>query len=265
MSIDQIYDQVVEEKVTAEMLKDQDEIDPDEEFIKQTERVWELQPISLKDINRNKIWGEVEIYAGHPCPVLKYAGSLPMISLRDKDFKPQKNIVMTSCMEFFSKDFQKIYDWIYKHKDEEPQIVAIEDEDKTPEYDVPRAIQGLARLVEDARENLSEIWSPTMFTKKKKMRLLRDKRNSFLKSGSDQIAKAILQHINALIGQGHFPKHMFGDYTKHCAAVKNAQGEEKIVPLLDLILCAEVIMPSQEELNPIKRIDNVLPSAGTSA
>ena len=168
MSIEQIYDQVVEEKVTAEMLKDQDEIDPDEEFIKQTERVWELQPISLKDINRNKIWGEVEIYAGHPCPVLKYAGSLPMISLRDKDFKPQKNIVMTSCMEFFSKDFQKIYDWIYKHKDEEVQIVDIEDEDKTPEYDVPRAIQGLARLVEDARENLSEIWSPTMFTKKKK-------------------------------------------------------------------------------------------------
>jgi len=55
---------------------------------------------------------------------------------------------------------------------------------------------------------------------------------------------------------------MFGEYLKHSAQVKKDMGEEKIVPLLDLILCAEVVMPSAEELIPKKRIDTALPSAG---
>jgi len=265
MSLDQIYDQVVEEKVIDKMYGDENEVDPDEEFIKKAEPKWELQPIKLEDINREKVWEEVTIYAGHPCPVLKYGGSLPMISLRDENFKVQKNIQMTSAQDKLDPVFIKLYEWLYKYADQEVVIKEEVEEDETPEYDVPRAIQGLARLVDDARENLSEIWSPTMFTKKKKMRLLRDKKNIFLRNGCDQIAKAILQHINALVAQGHFPIHMFGDYIKHCASVKTATGEEKIEPLLDLILCAEVVMPSAEELIPRKRIDTALPSAGGGA
>lgn len=265
MSIEELYDQVAEEKLMDEIGKDNDEIDEEVEFLKKTESKWELQPIDPKDIKREKIWEYIENYAGHPCPVLKYAGSLPMISLRDEHFKPQKNIVMTSCMEFLSEDFQKIFDWIYKHPDDVLETEPEAEEDKTPEYEVPRAIQGLAKLVDDARENISEIVSPTMFTKKKKMRLLRDKKNLFLRAGADQIGTAIVQHIEALVHQGHFPIHMFGDYSKHCAAIKKAIGEQKIVPLLDLILCAEVVMPSQELLIPRKRISAGLPSAGSGA
>ena len=264
MSVDQLYDESVEERVLDKIGADTDDVDPDEAFIKQAEPKWELQPIKQEDIRRERIWEERTVYAGHPCPVLVYAGSLPMISLRDANFNIQKNIVMTSAQDKLDPIFQLLYNWIYKHGDDEVVQEEIVEEVETPEYDVPRAIQGLARLVDDARENLSEVWSPTMYTKKKKMRLLRDKKNDFLREGSDQIARAILQHIDALVGQGHFPKHMFGDYSKHCASVKNARGKEKIVPLLDLILCAEVVMPSAEELVPRKRIDTALPSAGTA-
>jgi len=264
MSVEEIYDQVVEEKVIDEMYVDQEEVDQEKEFIKKSEPKWELTKIPLDQIDRKKIWGEVTVYEGHPCPVLLSAGSLPMISLRDRDFNHQKDIVMTSCAEFYDDSLQKIYEWLadFGNRVIKPQPKLEREEEETPEYEVPRAVQGLARLVDDARENLNEIWSPTMFTKKKKMRLLRDKKNQFLKRGADQFAQAIVQHINSLIKLGHYPEKMFGLYLIHAAKVKKDFGEDKIVPLLDLILCAEVIMPSQEELVPRKRIDTALPSAG---
>jgi len=262
-SVGEIYDEVVEEKVIDEMYTDQQEPDEEKEFIKKAERKWELTPIPLDQIDRKHIWGERTVYRGHPMPVLLSAGTLPMISLRDADFKPQLNIDNTSCQEFYDKSFQKIYEWLEKYGDSQEQITEVKPkEEETEEYEVPRAVQGLARLVDEARENLNEIWSPTMFTKKKKMRLLRDKKNQFLNSGADQIAIAIVQHIESLVKLGHYPQLMFGDFLKHSAQVKEEIGVKKIVPLLDLVLCAEVVMPSQEELIPKKRIDTALPSAG---
>ncbi len=262
-SVEEIYDEVVEEKVIDQMYLDPDEPNKEKEFIKKAEPKWELTEIPLDQIDRKYIWGEREVYAGHPMPVLLAAGTLPMISLRDENFNPQVNIENTSCQEFYSESFQKIYKWLADYGDTvQPQYEEKVEEDESEEYEIPRAVQGLAKLVEDARENLNEIWSPTMFTKKKKMRLLRDKKNQFLRSGSDQIAVAIVQHINSLVNLGHFPKTMFGDYLKHLGSVKEALGEAKITPLLDLVLCAEVVMPSQEELIPKKRIDTALPSAG---
>lgn len=264
MSVAEIYDEVVEEKVIDEMYADQDQVDKEKEFIRKTEPKWELTQIPDEQVDRQIIWGERTIYAGHPCPVLLSAGTLPMISLRDVDFKLQKNIVMTSCVEYYDEALQKIFEWLAQYRDVvQPTFVEEDKSEETPEYEVPRAVQGLARLVDDARENLNEIWSPTMFTKKKKMRLLRDKKNQFLKTGADQMAIAIVQHVNSLIELGHYPKSMFGKYLIHAAKIKNEFGNAKIIPLLDLILCAEVIMPSQEELIPKKRIDTALPSAGS--
>lgn len=263
MSVEEVYDQVVEEKVVDEMYADPDQVDEEKEFIKKTEPKWELTKIPLDQIDRKTIWGEVMVYEGHPCPVLLSAGSLPMISLRDADFNPQKNIVNTSCMEYYDETLQRIFEWLADNRNKvQPKIKVEKEEEEQQEYEVPRAVQGLAKLVDDARENLNEIWSPTMFTKKKKMRLLRDKKNQFLKRGADQFAVAMVQHINSLVKLGHYPQTMFGDYLKHSAQVKKDLGEEKIVPLLDLILCAEVVMPSAEELIPKKRIDTALPSAG---
>jgi len=263
MSVEEVYDTVVEEKVVDEMYTDLEEVDEEKEFIKKTEPKWELREIPLDEIDRTTIWGETMIYEGHPCPVLLSAGSLPMISLRDADFNPQKDIVMTSCMEYYDETLQKIYQWLADYGSKvQPQIKIEKEEEEQQEYEVPRAVQGLAKLVDDARENLNEIWSPTMFTKKKKMRLLRDKKNQFLRRGADQFAVAMVQHINSLVKLGHYPQTMFGEYLKHSAQVKKDMGEEKIVPLLDLILCAEVVMPSAEELIPKKRIDTALPSAG---
>lgn len=263
MSVEEVYDQVVEEKVVDEMYADLEEVDEEKEFIKKTEPKWELRAIPLDEIDRKTIWGETMIYEGHPCPVLLSAGSLPMISLRDADFNPQKDIVNTSCMEYYDDTLQKIYQWLADYGNKvQPQIKIEKEEEEQQEYEVPRAVQGLAKLVDDARENLNEIWSPTMFTKKKKMRLLRDKKNQFLRRGADQFAVAMVQHINSLVKLGHYPQTMFGEYLKHSAQVKKDMGEEKIVPLLDLILCAEVVMPSAEELIPKKRIDTALPSAG---
>lgn len=261
MSVEEIYDQVVEEKVIDEMYADQDEVDEEKEFIKKAEIKWQLESIPDELVDRRKIWGEVEYYQGHPCPVLLSSGSLPMIALRDADFKVQKNIVMTSCVEFYDPNIQKIYEWLLEYG-QEITIGDVKSEKEEEEHDVPRAVQGLARLVDDARENLNEMWNPTMFTKKKKMRLLREKKNQFIRAGADQVAIAIVQHIKSLVRDGHFPEYMFGDYLKYAAEVKNTDGDQKIVPLLDLILCAEVVMPSQEELIPKKRIDTALPSAG---
>jgi len=262
MSVEEIYDQVVEEKVIDEMYADQEEPDEEKEFIKKSEPKWELTPIADEDIDRKRIWGEREIYRGHPMPVLLSAGTIPMISMRDADFNIQKNIVNTSCIEFYDPMFQKIYEWLAVNKDKIETVQEVDEEEKTPEYEVPRAVMGLAKLVEDTRENFNEIWNPTMFTKKKKMRLLRDRKNQFLRSGADQIAIAIVQHINSLIRLGHYPQEMFGTYVQHSTNVRNCNGQDKIIPLLDLVLCAEVVMPSSEELIPKKRIDTALPSAG---
>ena len=263
-SVEEIYDQVVEEKVIDEMYADETDVDEDEEFTKEKEPVWKLVEIPPEEIDREKIWSTNEIYQGHPCPVLVSAGSLPMIHPRDADFKPQKDIVNTSCVEYYDETIQRIYEWLTQYGDsyQKTKPLEEEEEDQTPEYEVPRAVMGLAKLVDDARENLNEIWNPTMFTKKKKMRLLRDRKNVFLRAGADQVAIAIVQHINSLIRLGHYPQAMFGEYLKHSANVKHCDGESKIVPLLDLILCAEVVMPNQEELIPKKRIDTALPSAG---
>ena len=263
MSVEELYEQT-DEKIVDEMYADEKEVNEDEEFTKEKESVWKLEPIPLDKIDRKKVWSSVEIYAGHPCPVLVSAGSLPMIHPRDADFKPQKNIVNTSCVEYYDETLQKLYEWLAQYGDSYHQVKPIDEEEEveTPEYQVPRAVMGLAKLVDDARENLNEIWSPTMFTKKKKMRLLRDRKNIFLRGGADQVAIAIVQHINSLIRLGHYPQAMFGDYLKHSMNVKHTDGESKIVPLLDLILCAEVVMPNQEELIPKKRIDTALPSAG---
>jgi len=196
MSVEEVYDTVVEEKVVTEMYTDLDEVDEEKEFIKKSEPKWELTKIPLDQIDRKTIWGEVMVYEGHPCPVLLSAGSLPMISLRDADFNPQKNIVNTSCMEYYDETLQRIYQWLDDNRNKvQPQIKIEKEEVEQQEYEVPRAVQGLAKLVDDARENLNEIWSPTMFTKKKKMRLLRDKKNQFLRRGADQFAVAMVQHI----------------------------------------------------------------------
>ena len=168
---------------------------------------------------------------------------------------------MTSCVEFYDQNIQKIYEWLLEYG-QDIAVSDIKSEVAEEEFEVPRAVQGLARLVDDARENLNEIWNPTMFTKKKKMRLLREKKNQFIRSGADQVAVAIVQHIKSLVRDGLYPEHMFGNYLKYSAQVKNEQGDLKIIPLLDLILCAEVVMPSQEQLIPKKRIDTALPSAG---
>jgi hypothetical protein len=240
MSVEELYDQVVEEKVVDEMYADQSEVDIEKEFIKKAEPKWELTPIPLEEIDRKHVWKDVEIYQGHPMPVLISAGSLPMISLRDGNFNPQKNIVMTCCMEYYDETLQKIYEWLAHYNDKEPQIQPTEQvEEETEEYEVPRAVMGLAKLVDDARENL------------------------FLNIGADQISNAIVQHINSLVKLGHYPQKMFGNYLKDSARVKQEFGANKIIPLLDLILCAEVVMPSQEELIPKKRIDTALPSAGS--
>ncbi len=247
------------------MYADENEVDKEKEFIKKAEPRWELTEIPQEEIDRKHVWTTIEIYQGHPMPVLVSAGSLPMISLRDADFNPQKDIVMKSCMEYYDDTLQKIYEWlsIYGGDKEQPQIQRTEEVEETEEYEVPRAVMGLAKLVDDARENLNEIWNPTMFTKKKKMRLLRDKKDKFLNIGADQISNAIVQHINSLVKLGHYPQKMFGNYLKDSARVKQELGANKIIPLLDLILCAEVVMPSQEELIPKKRIDTALPSAGS--
>lgn len=262
MSVEEIYDQVVEEKVIDEMYTDQEEPDEEKEFIKKSEPKWEFTPIADEDVDRKRIWGEREVYAGHPMPVLLSAGTIPMISMRDADFNIQKNIENPSCIEFYDPMFQKIYEWLAVNKDKIETVEEEVEDDKTPEYEVPRAVMGLAKLVEDTRENFNEIWNPTMFTKKKKMRLLRDRKNQFLRSGADQVAIAIIQHINSLIRLGHYPQAMFGKYLQHSTEVRNCQGQDKIVPLLDLVLCAEVVMPNSEELIPKKRIDTALPSAG---
>ncbi len=266
MSVEELYDQVVEEKVVDEMYADPNEVDSEKEFIKKAEPKWELTKIPEEEIDRKYVWKDIEIYQGHPMPVLISAGSLPMISLRDADFNPQKGIVMKCCMEYYDETLQKIYEWLSHYGDkEQTQIQQVEQvEEETEEYEVPRAVMGLAKLVDDARENLNEIWNPTMFTKKKKMRLLRDKKDKFLNVGADQISNAIVQHINSLVKLGHYPQKMFGNYLKDSARVKQEFGASKIIPLLDLILCAEVVMPSQEELIPKKRIDTALPSAGSS-
>jgi hypothetical protein len=262
-SVDEIYDQVVEEKVIDEMYADQDQVDEEEEFEKQVEQKFQFVEIPVDQIDRRTIWVDNEIYAGHKCPVLVYAGSLPMISMRDANWNIQKDVVMTSCVEFYDQTYQKIYEWLATYGNKVQKVEPLlQDEETVQEYEVPRAVMGLAKLVEDTRENLNEIWNPTMFTKKKKMRLLRDRTNKFLKTGADQVAIAIVQHINSLVRLGHYPQDMFGDYLKQSANVRNCIGEAKIIPLLDLVLCAEVVMPSQEELIPKKRIDTALPSAG---
>lgn len=262
-SVEEIYDQVVEEKVIDEMYADPNDVDEEKEFENKSDQKFQFTEIPVEDIDRRQVWIAKEHYAGHPCPVLVYNGSLPMIHMRDADWKIQKNIVMTSCVEFYDETLQRIYEWLATYGDTYNQKVEVdEEEEKPPEYEIPRAVIGLAKLVDDARENLNEIWSPTMFTKKKKMRLLRDRKNQFLRAGADQMAIAIVQHINSLVNLGQYPKEMFGKYMIHSATVKNCLGEDKIIPLLDLILCAEVVMPSQEELIPKKRIDTALPSAG---
>jgi len=89
MSVEELYDQV-DEKIIDEMYADEKEVNEDEEFTKEKEPVWKLEPIPLDKIDRKKVWSSVEVYAGHPIPVLVSAGSLPMIHPRDADFKPQK-------------------------------------------------------------------------------------------------------------------------------------------------------------------------------
>ena len=146
MSVEEVYDTVVEEKVVDEMYTDLEEVDEEKEFIKKTEPKWELREIPLDEIDRTTIWGETMIYEGHPCPVLLSAGSLPMISLRDADFNPQKDIVNTSCMEYYDETLQKIYQWLADYGSKvQPQIkLKQEEETEQQEYEVPRAVQGLA-------------------------------------------------------------------------------------------------------------------------
>jgi len=260
-TVEELYDEVVEEKLVDQMSADPNEIDEEKEFIKKAELKFELVKISPEQIDRKTVWGEKLIYQGHPMPYLISAGSLPMIHLRDANMKPQKNIVNVSCMEYYDDNLQKLF--IIANSPELVKVEEVEEEEvEEKEYEVPRALQGLAKLVDDARENINEIMNPTYFTKKKKNRLMRDRKIQFLNRGADQMAVAIVQHIDSLVKVGKFPIHMFGDFKKFSAGVTNARSDKKIEPLLDLILCAEVVIPSQEELTPRKRIDTALPNVG---
>ena len=49
MSVEEVYDTVVEEKVVDEMYADLEEVDEEKEFIKKTEPKWELREIPLSN------------------------------------------------------------------------------------------------------------------------------------------------------------------------------------------------------------------------
>ena len=146
--------------------------------------------------------------------------------------------------------------------DDAEKIFDEEEEEVEEQRDVqlPRILQGLAELTERYRQNSLDCLDSPMITKRKEMRALERKQKEFMNIKGKQMITSIVQHIEHLIVQGNYPREMFGDFRNYAENWKNTDTYDALQWGMKVVMCAEVIIPSQERLHPIKRISSALPT-----
>ena len=172
------------------------------------------------------------------------------------------SIIMQSAVEIYDHHIQKIYDYFEKAEQDISKLVDDTETDIDPEeFNIPRALQGLADVCDRYRRNMNEYIDPSIFPKKRQMRMMQHKQESFLRDGFKKQVILIEQHIRALIFQGKFPEKMFGQYRKFIReSLLNTNTETALYAGMNLVLCAEIVMPAAEQITPIKRITEAIPS-----
>ncbi len=137
-----------------------------------------------------------------------------------------------------------------------------DEEEEQPQQDIqmPRVLQALADLVERYRRNTNDILDPPIISKKKEQRILQRKNKDFMDVKGKQMVIAIVEHLEHLIIYGSYPKEMFGQYEKYAMDSIKSNGYESLHSGLKLLMCAEIIIPSAELIQPIKRISSALPT-----
>lgn len=124
----------------------------------------------------------------------------------------------------------------------------------------PRALQGMVELCERYRRNFYMAIDTDYDEKRKRNKITLKKLSEFKLRGHKQIATAVKQHIDALVRQGKIHRFMFENYNHYYKECIEKSGDDALYAGMNLVLCAEVVAPSIEMINPVKRITASLPT-----
>jgi hypothetical protein len=185
-----------------------------------------------------------------------------MFDLAISDINSKSNVFNKSAIlpSKYDKWYKKIKLLMLEDRREDIFSDEEEEEIRQPDIQMPRVLQALADLVERYRRNTNDVFDPPMITKKKEQRVLQKRNKEFMETKGKQMVIAIVGHLEQLIIHGGFQEEMFGNYVGYAKDSISSNGYESLHSGLKLVMCAEIIIPSAEMIQPVKRISSALPT-----
>lgn len=261
---DSIYD---DEEVTGEVIEIDDD---DEEEVDDSDKL-NIVSITLDEIDRKTTWKLVEFF-GRMLPVIVSRGSLPMISINQADgfYENGGYIYNTSALPAYDKNFIKLLELkiYYEKLDQQKYETEIEDldrEEPQPNEQVTRLVYGLQDQVGRFRDNINGMIDPEHESTRKGRRLQRKKVLAFQQSGYKQQITVISKYIQGLVKFGNYPETMFTEFEEIKKKALQATTEDEAIDFgSELLVCAEFMLPMDEEIVPVKRVIEGIGSPSSS-
>jgi len=199
-----------------------------------------------------------------------YNGSdlLPSVSpyQRQDFYEKGGSIFNIASMGAYTKDFVKLYEVIgyYSRLEEEQdkqELEKLEFEQAEPNDKVTRILYGLQQITEKYRQNIMEIIDPPILNSRKERRLQKKKEFRFINGGYREMITMMEKHMTALVEFGKYPQVIFKNF-KECAekAMTAIEDKEAMRFGMDVLLCAEAVLPLEETIIPEKRISEGIAS-----
>lgn len=188
--------------------------------------------------------------------------SIPALSpyQREDFFEKGGRLFNTSSLGSSSEELIKIHEWLIKQNEKEEsdrqeELTEIDSAKLEPSDKVSRILYGLQELTKKFRENMYNIVDPPILDSRKERRLNKKKMFQFQQKGFKDMISLMEKHMQVLITYGHYEKQVFKNFQDCAKKALDAQNQEEALGFgMDVLLCAEAVMPMEEMIMPQRRI-----------
>jgi len=175
-----------------------------------------------------------------------------------------------SALGAFDQNFIRLHEYaILMNEQEEREVKeelqSMDFSEVEPSDKVSRILFGLQEITEKFRDNLYNIIDPEVLSSRKERRLLKKKSFMFQRNGFKDMVKLMEKHMTVLHMYGKYPEETFKNF-KECAkkALESDNESDALSFGMDVLLCAEAVMPMEETVVPRKRISEGIATPSSS-
>jgi len=188
--------------------------------------------------------------------------SIPALSPYQKEdfFENGGRLFNTSSLGTSDSVLIKLHEWLIEQNDKEEkerreELTKLDSTQVEPTDKVSRILFGLQELTKKFRENLYNIVDPPILDSRKERRLNKKKIFQFQQKGFKDMISLMEKHMGVLINYGHYDKNVFENFKECAKKALNAENQKDALGFgMDVLLCAEAVMPLEEMIIPQKRI-----------